>query len=354
MRILVTGGRGKVGRATVDALLAAGHDVTSTDLGAPVFERPDPAEAAYVQTDLTDAGAAFAVVRGHDAVIHAAAIPEPTHNPAHVVFHNNLMSTFNALEAAVRWEVPRFVNVSSETAPGWFFAERPFLPDYLPVDEEHPLRPQDPYATSKVFGEQLMDAAVRRSDIRCITVRPSWVQWEGNIEHNLGSIVSGGGDEPSAGFWSYVDVYDLAEMLRLAAESDLPGHEVFYAAQLDNSAGLPLADLVRRHHGDAIALRDVDRPDAAGIATAKAQRTAGLEADALVARLPRRDGCYSVALNCQIAAPSMTRPRTSTTATSSSAGTVQPHHVTPGASAARAESLMSRWLKTSLRIGSTA
>ena len=135
MRILVTGGRVKVGRATVDALLAAGHDVTSTDLGAPVFERPDPGEAAYVQTDLTDAGAAFAVVRGHDAVIHSAAIPEPTHNPAHVVFHNNLMSTFNALEAAVRWEVPRFVNVSSETAPGWFFAERPFLPDYLPVDE---------------------------------------------------------------------------------------------------------------------------------------------------------------------------------------------------------------------------
>jgi nucleoside-diphosphate-sugar epimerase len=275
MRILVTGGRGKVGRATVDALLAAGHDVTATDLGAPVFERPDPGEAAYVQTDLTDAGAAFAVVRGHDAVIHAAAIPEPTRNPAHVVFHNNLMSTFNALEAAVRWEVPRFVNVSSETAPGWFFAERPFLPDYLPVDEEHPLRPQDPYATSKVFGEQLMDAAVRRSDIRCISVRPSWVQWEGNIEHDLGPVVSGGGDEPSAGFWSYVDVYDLAEMLRLAAESDLPGHEVFYAAQPDNSAGLPLADLVRRQHGDAIELRAVDRPDAAGISTAKAQRMLG-------------------------------------------------------------------------------
>jgi nucleoside-diphosphate-sugar epimerase len=208
-------------------------------------------------------------------VIHAAAIPEPTRNPAHVVFHNNLMSTFNALEAAVRWEVGRFVNVSSETAPGWFFAERPFLPDYLPVDEEHPLRPQDPYATSKVFGEQLMDAAVRRSDIRCISVRPSWVQWEGNIEHNLGPVVRGQGDEPSAGFWSYVDVYDLAEMLRLAAESDLAGHEVFYAAQPDNSAGLPLADLVRRHHGDAIELREVDRPDAASISTAKAQRMLG-------------------------------------------------------------------------------
>jgi nucleoside-diphosphate-sugar epimerase len=275
MRILVTGARGKVGRATVDAVLSAGHDVTATDLGAPVFERPEPGHEAYQQADLTDAGQAFAVVRGQDAVIHAAAIPEPTRNPPHVVFQNNLMSTFNAIEAAVRWEAGRFVNVSSETAPGWFFAERPFLPDYLPVDEEHPLRPQDPYATSKVFGEALMDAAARRSDVRCISIRPSWVQFEGNIEHNLGPIVRDGGAEPSAGFWSYVDVYDLAEALRLAAESDLPGHEVFYAAQPDNSAGKPLADLVRRHHGDAIPLRATDRPDASGISTAKAQRMLG-------------------------------------------------------------------------------
>jgi nucleoside-diphosphate-sugar epimerase len=277
MRILVTGARGKVGRATVDALLAAGHEVTATDLGAPVFERPDPGQAAYVQADMTDAGQAFAVVRGHDAVVHAAAIPEPTQNPAAVVFQNNLMSTFNALEAAVRWEVGRFVNVSSETAPGWFFAERPWLPDYLPVDEEHPLRPQDPYATSKVFGEALMDAAVRRSDVRCISIRPSWVQWEGNIERNLGPIVRDGGAEPSPGFWSYVDLYDLAQLMRLAAESDLEGHDVFYGAQPDNSAGRPFADLVRRHHGDDIALRDTDRPDASGISTAKAQRVLGWE-----------------------------------------------------------------------------
>jgi nucleoside-diphosphate-sugar epimerase len=278
MRILVTGGRGKVGRATVDALLAAGHDVTATDLGAPVFERPDPGTAAYVQADLTDAGAAFSVVRGHDAVIHTAAIPEPTGNPPHVVFQNNLMATFNAIEAAVRWGVGRFVNVSSETAPGWFFAERRFLPDYLPVDEEHPLRPQDSYALSKVLGEQLMDAAVRRSDVRCITIRPSWVQWEGNIERNLGPIVRGKGDEPSVGFWSYVDLYDLAEAMRLAAESDLPGHEAFYIAQPDNSAGLPLADLLRRHHGDAIPLRELPRPDGSSTSCAKAERMLGWSA----------------------------------------------------------------------------
>jgi UDP-glucose 4-epimerase len=275
MRILVTGARGKVGRATVDALLAAKHDVTASDLGAPVFERTEPGHANYIQADLNDAGQAYALVRGHDAVIHAAAIPEPTRNPPHVVFQNNIMATFNAIEAAVRWEVGRFVNVSSETVPGWFFAERRFLPDYVPVDEKHPVRPQDPYALAKAFGEQLMDAAVARSKVRCISIRPSWVQWEGNIERNLGPLVRGDDDDPSPGFWSYVDVYDLAEALRLAAESDLPGHEVFYIAQEDNSTGLSLADLVRRHHGDKVKLRRLKRPDASGISCAKAQRMLG-------------------------------------------------------------------------------
>src|SRR3954451_22137925 len=219
MRILVTGGRGKVGRSTVDALLAAGHDVTSTDLGSPVFERPDPGEAAYVQGDLTEAGDAFAVVRGHDAVIHAAAIPEPTRNPPHAVFRNNLMGVVNTLEAAVRFDVPRYVNVSSETVPGFFFPELPDHPDRFPIDEEHDRRPQDPYALAKHFGEQLCDAAIRRSDIRCISIRPSWVQWEGNYARNTPAMQQDPTSEKSPSGWAYIDVYDLADALRAAAES---------------------------------------------------------------------------------------------------------------------------------------
>src|SRR5919112_302533 len=200
MKVLVTGARGKVGTATVAAFLEAGHDVRATDLTPPVFERPKEGAADYYQADLTDAGDAFAVVRGHDAVVHGAAIPEPTRNPAHAVFRNNLMATFNTVEAAVRWGVPRFVNLSSETVPGFFFPERPWLPDYLPVDEDHPIRPQDPYATAKHFGELLMDGAIRRSDITCLTIRPSWVQWEGNYESNLGPWMLDPGR--SEGFWA--------------------------------------------------------------------------------------------------------------------------------------------------------
>jgi UDP-glucose 4-epimerase len=272
VRVLVTGSRGKVGAATVSALVDAGHEVTACDLGPPVFERADG--PAYQSADLTDAGAAFAVVRGHDAVIHAAAIPDPQHHPAHVVFSNNLGATFNMLEAAVRFGVPRFVHVSSETVPGFFFPERPVDREYAPIDEEHPVRPQDPYALAKHFGEQLMDAAVRRSDIRCISIRPSWVQWEGNYERNLGPNLRDP-DEPSASFWSYIDAYDLADALRLAAESELPGHEVMYIASPDNCANRPLVEMIRRHYGDTVPVRKLEREDASGTSIAKARRLIG-------------------------------------------------------------------------------
>jgi UDP-glucose 4-epimerase len=278
MRVLVTGARGKVGRATVAALIQAGHDVRATDVSPPVFESPEPGEPDYYQANLTDAGDAFAVVRGTGAVVHAAAIPEPTHNPPHVVFQNNLMAVFNVLEASIRFGVSRFVNISSETVPGFFFPERPFLPDYLQVDEEHPIRPQDPYATAKHFSELLMNGAIRRSDIRPISIRPCWVQHEGNYERNLGPWVRALPQDLSPNFLSYIDVYDLADAIVLAVESDLPGHEVFYIASPDTVGSRPLEEVVRQYYGDEIEVRrPLPREDASYISIEKARRMLGYD-----------------------------------------------------------------------------
>ncbi len=274
MHVVVTGANGKVGSAAVAVLQNAGHEVRATDTARGVFERALDGDAEYWQADLTDAGDAYAVVRGADAVVHAAAIPDPSHNPPHVVFHNNTLATFNVVEAAVRWRARRLVYISSETVPGFMFPERHDVADYVPVDEEHPIRPQDPYAVSKYVGEVLCDAAVRRSDLRCISLRPSWVQHEDNYERNLGPIIRD--PEPSPSFWSYVDIDDLAEAIRLAVESDLPGHEVIYIASPDNSAGRPLRELIAEVHGDdAIEVRALPREDASGISTAKAERLLG-------------------------------------------------------------------------------
>lgn len=278
MRILVTGARGKVGRAAVTELVTAGHDVLCTDLGVPTYERGLVGEPRYVRADLTDAGAAFGLVRGMDAVVHCAAIPEPSQDIAHTVFANNLLAAFNLIEACVRFGVGRLVNLSSETVPGMHFAERPFEPAYFPIDEDHPVRPQDPYALGKHFAEQLCDAAVRRSDLRCITIRPTWVQDSSSYARNLGPMIhaaAAGTPEPTLNGWSYIDAYDLAVALRLAAESSLPGHEVMYVCSPDSAGVADTVAALRAQYGDRVEYRPFARPDASGTSAAKAERMLG-------------------------------------------------------------------------------
>jgi nucleoside-diphosphate-sugar epimerase len=286
MQVLVTGARGKVGRAVVPRLQAAGHQVTGTDLAEPEYTWKPATAVRYIKADLTDAGQVYALVgsartgvgearRRFDAVVHAGAIPEPGQHPPHVVFGNNLMATFAVVEACVRWGVPRLVNISSETVSGLNFAERPFWPDYLPLDEEHPPRPQDPYGLSKVFGEQLCDAAVRRSDLRVISLRPTWVQTAGTYAANLGPLLADR-SMPSIIGWAYVDVEDLADAVRLAVESDLDGHEVMYVAGPDTAGGRDLYESWRAAYPDSTTeLRPLPRPDASAISSAKAERLLG-------------------------------------------------------------------------------
>src|ERR1039457_2922902 len=133
--VLVTGALGVVGRAVVPVLRSAGHYVVATD-------RPDTASAADVHADLADAGQADALIgeEAFSAVVHAAAIPAPGNHPPHMVFGNNMMATFNVVEACVRSGVRRLVNISSVGVLGLHYAQRRFLPDYLPIDEGHRLR----------------------------------------------------------------------------------------------------------------------------------------------------------------------------------------------------------------------
>lgn len=275
MKVLVTGARGKVGEGAVAALQRAGHDVTATDLGPAVFERPEPGEPPYLQADLTEAGEAWAAVDGHDAVVHAAAIPDPLHHAPQRVFGNNVLAAFNVIEACVRSGVDRLVNISSETVPGFVFGEGVLLPETLPITETVAPEARDPYGFGKYVIEQWCDRVAAGASLDILTIRPSWVMHHGNYERNLGPVIRNP-YEPSLNFWAYTDRDDLAESIRLAVESDVPGHEVLYVAQPDNSAGLPLEDLVARGFPDAtIEVRPTAREDASGIDSSKAQELLG-------------------------------------------------------------------------------
>jgi nucleoside-diphosphate-sugar epimerase len=286
MRVLVTGARGLVGRSAVPALQAAGHEVVATDRGEPRYGIPAPGAAPYVQADLTDAGQVYALVGGasdgeagkagrFDAVVHSAAIPAPGRHAPHVLFTNNLTATFNVVEACVRWGVPRLVNLSSESVLGFLFAERPFYPAYLPLDEAHPITPQDPYALAKHFGEQVCDAAVRRSDLRCVSLRPSWVQEAESYPRNLGRFLADR-SLPVGNGWSYIDAADLAEAIRRSVECDLTGHEVFFLAAADTMGGRDLYEAWQAAYPDAATeLRPLPRPDASAIDCRRAAELLG-------------------------------------------------------------------------------
>jgi len=276
--MLITGGRGKVGRRAAEALVDRGHHVLLADI---VPARHGPAIAGdlpYYHGDLTDFGVTVGVIAKArpDVIVHAAGIPGPSHDAPAVVFRTNATSTFNVAEAAVRLGITRLVYVSSETTIGYVTAERPARPDYLPVDELHALRPQEAYSMSKAFGEMICDATVRRADITAVSIRPSLVLDADDYQHVLSRFQA---TDVAAKFnlWSYVDARDLGALIALAAESDTPGHEVVYAAAADNITGRPLKQLAASGwpSGDSPELRPTELDDASGIDCSKAQRLFG-------------------------------------------------------------------------------
>jgi UDP-glucose 4-epimerase len=152
MRVLLTGAAGLVGRAAAPVLRAAGHVVISTD-------RPGPGAALDAEADLADAAQAAALIGGGQfaAVVHAAAIPRPGQHPADVLLRNNLMATFNVIEACIGSGVHRLVNISSIGVLGLHYAQRRLLPEYLPIDDGSPAA-----ATGSLRAGQ----AVRRATVR--------------------------------------------------------------------------------------------------------------------------------------------------------------------------------------------
>jgi nucleoside-diphosphate-sugar epimerase len=298
MRLLVTGALGKVGRAVVTAGLHAGHEVTATDLAPPAYGPRDPAGAAYIRADLSEHGQTVELLgrARPEAVVHTAGIPEPFQDPEVTVFDTNVAVLFHITEAVRTVGVPRLVSMSSETAPGYMTGEPVGLPDYLPVDEEHPLRPREAYALSKVLGEVMLDALVRRQDnavpVTAVSIRPSLVTtdevYSGYVKRTREAELA-----PSFNQWTFVDACDLGALAVRAAASGTPGHEVVYAAQPDNLRGQPLRELLARAYGNrAPPVGDLDREDAGAISIAKARRLFGWEPR--VGLVPTRAGCAPI------------------------------------------------------------
>lgn len=244
MNILVTGGSGTVGKYIVDDLVAHGHTVGVLDIVPP--QRKD-VEFHHCDVlaldDVTDA------LNGYDTVIHTAGIPHPLNEPAEKVFTVNVLGTFNVLEASVRNGIKKVVFTSSESTLGFAFMTNRMTPEYFPVDERHPLRPQDPYGLSKVNAEQICRTYSARYGIRTICLREPWI-WvpEEPMIPFYRSLVSES-EKWHKNLWAYVHVYDVALAHRLAAENDLANpHEIFFITAEENWTGRDSKILAKEYH----------------------------------------------------------------------------------------------------------
>ena len=270
-RVLVTGSAGRVGRAVVGELQDHGYQVTPVDRSAQRHEDT-------VAVDLQDLGQVVGVMHGVDAVVHMAAIASPRSDPPEVVFRNNVMSTFNLLEAAALLGVRNVVMASSISALGYAFRHRDFNPLHIPIDETHPLLSQDSYGLSKMVGEELAEGFLRRTpDLAVSSLRFTWVLDQEDIQVARKAReqreTSGGG-----AFWTWVDVRDAASACRLAMENNRPGHEAFYIAAPEIRLDVPIEDLLAQHFPGDYPVAPEIRGSASPVDCGKARRLLGWEA----------------------------------------------------------------------------
>jgi nucleoside-diphosphate-sugar epimerase len=245
MRVVVTGGSGLAGRAVVEGLVEHGFDVTNVDLVAS--DGPAP----FRRADLEDLGQVYSCLRGAEAVVHFAAIPRPTLDVPEVVFRTNVMSAFNVLEAASALGINRVVSASSVSVLGFPFFEQPLAPSYVPIDEAHPLLPQDAYALSKRIGEELADGFARRSRLTVVSLRFPWIHTPRTFAEQVRPLWA----DPVAGasnLWSYIDTRDVAEAVRLALTAEIGGHEACFVAAADSFMPIPSRVLVADHYPTTI------------------------------------------------------------------------------------------------------
>lgn len=160
MNILLTGGAGYIGSHTCVALVEAGYSIVIFDNFCnssqavikrleTILEQP----VIYVEGDVRNTELLQTTLKNHqiEAVIHFAglkAVGESVQLPLDY-YENNIQGTLSLLRAMLNLGIKKLVFSSSATVYG--------DPQYLPIDEAHPLAPTNPYGRTKLQIEQILE-----------------------------------------------------------------------------------------------------------------------------------------------------------------------------------------------------
>lgn len=153
MNILITGGAGFIGSQTVDAYIAAGHDVTIIDNLVTGYEANINPKAEFHRVDITDRDAVFRVFqsRKFDLLNHHAAqldVRVSVRDPQFDAMQN-VIGSLNLLEAARETGTRKVIFASSG---GVVYGDQ----EYFPADEDHPTNPISPYGVTKLAVEKYL------------------------------------------------------------------------------------------------------------------------------------------------------------------------------------------------------
>jgi len=164
--VLVTGGAGYIGSHTVKALTRQGFEVVVFD-NLSAGRREFVPDAELVTGDLLDRGAVREVFKGRDiaAVLHFASLIQVGESYAdpRKYYRGNLVTSLNLLDAMLDAHVARFIFSSSAAVYG--------VPNALPIPEDHPLDPINPYGQTKAMVERILRDYERAHGLRYVSLR---------------------------------------------------------------------------------------------------------------------------------------------------------------------------------------
>jgi UDP-glucose 4-epimerase len=243
--VAVTGGNGGLGRAVVEDLAGCAQ-ITAIDI------KPGAPGVRSRYADILQPEALTAAMAGHEAVVHVAAMLQPQ-APSDRMFRTNVIGTWNVLRAAEALGIRKVVIISSECASGIINIDRTpqICPDYLPIDEAHPLHPLETYGLSKQINEITAQAFARRGRMQIVALRPTLILMPGMEDFAARTHES---DDPD--LWSYVELADVVKAIRLALDYDGPAYDCFYLSARDTYAREETLAFMERKFGRLPPIRD--------------------------------------------------------------------------------------------------
>ncbi|AEF97183.1 SDR family oxidoreductase [Methanotorris igneus] len=186
MKILVTGGAGFIGSHIVDELIKNGHEVVILDNLVTGNKNNINPKAEFVEGDITNKNLDEKIdFQDIDVVIHQAAQINVRKSVEDPIYDGdvNVLGTLNILENMRRYDVKKIIYASSG---GAVYGE----PEYLPVDENHPIAPLSPYGLSKYCGEEYIKLYNRLYGIEYCILRYSNVYGERQDPRGEAGVIS--------------------------------------------------------------------------------------------------------------------------------------------------------------------